>query len=124
MGTPASRMISRVTSLSAQRTATVETPPVPGGQHHGQRPGPEFFCQRIGTLRHVMAEQVDLLRTGHMEDQRVVLGATLGNENLCHGLLIQAVSTQAVDCLRGNGNQPTLSDQLGSNPRSLGVCGR
>ena len=51
MGTPARRMISRVTALSGQRTATVESPPVVrrgtqsrAGSTMVSGPGQNFFA--------------------------------------------------------------------------------
>ena len=98
---------------------------VPGGQHHGQRPRPEFFRQLIGRPGHVMAEQFDLLRAADVQNQGVILGTTLGFKNLGHGGLVQAVCAQAVHRLRRNRHQLPLTDQVCGNFRSLCVqCGQ
>ncbi len=70
MGTPASRMISRVTSVLGQRMATVERPLLwffPGDagigrQYHGEGPRPKPLRQEICHIRNMVTEQGQLLR--------------------------------------------------------------
>ena len=96
----------------------------PGGQHDGQRAGPEFFCQIIGLLGDMVTEQLDLLGTGNVQNQRIVLGAALGFEDLCHSIFVQTVGTQAVDGFRGDSNQLAVHDQVSRGGRGNGIgCG-
>ena len=95
-----------------------------GGEHHGQGTGPETLRQVVGSLGNVVAEQLNLLRAGDVQDQGVVLGTALGFENLGNSSFVQTVGAQTVDGLRGNGNQSALHDDIGGNGRSLRILGR
>ena len=55
-----------------------------------------------------------------MEDQGVVLGAALGLKYFGNGIFIQAVGSQAVNRLRGDGHQAPIANDLGGNFRGLG----
>ena len=92
---------------------------VPHRQHHGQRPRPEFFRQGVGRCRNVLAEPLHFLRLRHMENQRIVLGTTLGLEDFQNRLFIQAVGAQTVDRLRGDGHQAAVLDDGGGNFRGF-----
>ena len=48
-----------------------------------------------------------------MEDQGVILGAALGDEDFGHGIGIQTVGTQTVNGLRGDGHQSAGADDPG-----------
>ena len=71
-----------------------------------------------------MAEQLNLFRAGDVQNQGVVLRTALGLKDFGNGFFVQTVGTQAVDGLRGNGNQTALHNDIGSNCRGLGIfCG-
>ena len=58
-----------------------------------------------------------------MEDQGVVLGAALGLKYFGNGIFIQAVGSQAVDSLRGDGHQAPIANDRGGNFWGVGgVC--
>ena len=54
-----------------------------------------------------------------MEDEGVVLGTPLGNEDFGHRVGIQAVGTQAVHRFRGDGHQLTGLDEPGRDGGSV-----
>ena len=98
---------------------------IPGRQHDGQRAGPEGFRQVVGFLGDGMAEQIHLLRTGNVQDQRIVLGTALRLKDFDNSGFVQAVGAQAVDGLRGNGHQFPPADQFrGGFWRSRILCGQ
>ena len=69
-----------------------------------------------------MAEPLHFLGLGHVEDQRIVLGATLGLKDFQNGVFVQSVGTQAIDRLRGDCHQAAVSNNGGSNfRRFLGI---
>ena len=83
-----------------------------GGQDHGQGTGPEFFSQQVGAGGDIVGEILHLNGIRHMEDQGVVLGTALGDEDLGNGVFIQTVGTQTVDRLRGDGHQASLTQNF------------
>ena len=99
-GTPAARMISRVTSQAGQRTATVSSPAGDG-----------------------MAETVQLGGRRDVENQRVVLGPPLGLKNLSDGGGVETVAAQAVDGLGGQGDQPAVLQDGGRDTHGFGAAG-
>ena len=54
-----------------------------------------------------------------MQNQGIVLGTTLGLEDFQDCLFVQAVGTQTVDRLRGDGHQTALSDNMRGNFRGF-----
>ena len=92
------------------------------GQHHGQRAGPKFLGQTIGAFGNIVAEPLHFLGLGHVEDQGIVLRATLGLKNFQNGVFVQSVGTQAIDRLRGDCHKTAVSNNGGSNfRRFLGI---
>ena len=71
-----------------------------------------------------MAELLDLFRAGDVENQWIVLGPPLGFKNLCNGLFVQTVGTQAVNRLGGNGYQSAALDDLRRDCRRLRIGSR
>ncbi len=96
---------------------------IPGGEHDGQRAGPEFFRQVVGRLGDMMAKKLDLFRAGNVKDQGIVLGTALGFEDFGNGFFVQAVGSQTVDSLRRNGHQFTGADHFRCDMWSLCILG-
>ena len=63
----------------------------------------------------MMAKKLDLLRTGDVQNQGIVLGTALGFEAFGNGIFVQTVGTQTLDSLRGNGYQFAGFDQICGN---------
>ena len=81
-------------------------------EDHGQGAGPEFPGQHIGNGRHIPAIAGQPLLTGNMKNQWVVIGPSLSLEYPLDRFAVQAVSSQAVHCLRGDGHQAALPENL------------
>ena len=71
----------------------------------------------------MVTEQGQLLRPCDMQNERVVTGPALGLKDFGHGLRIQPIGAQTVDCLSGNCHQPAPADELRRYGRGLGVPG-
>ena len=56
-----------------------------------------------------MGEQLHLNGVRHMEDQGIVLGTALGDEDFRNGAFVQTVGTQTVDRLRRDRHKTALS---------------
>ena len=84
-----------------------------GTQHQRQRAWPEAVSQGLGLGGPVGHQALGRFRTGHVEDHRTGAGPTLGGVDPRHGLGVEAVGTQAVDRLRGEGHQATGTQQSG-----------
>ena len=71
-----------------------------------------------------MTEKFNLFCTADMQNQRIVLGTALCLENFGNSVLVQAVGTQTVNSLCGNGYQFAIHNQIGSGRGSDGVSCR
>ena len=88
MGTPASRMSSRVDGRFRAADGNGVQPcrralrhEIADGQHHRQRAGPEVLRQQPRLRGDVMADRLQLLRLGDMQNEGVVLRTPLGLED-------------------------------------------
>ena len=114
------RMIRAADAHGVQPAGGAQGHAVPPGQDHGQRPRPEFLRQRVGRLRHIHAAALQPPGVRNVQDQGVVLRATLGLEDAAHRVLVQAVGSQTVHRLRGDPQQ-AAPPQYGRRLRD-GVC--
>ena len=74
-------------------------------QDHRERAGPERVNQLLRKHRHFLGVAGDAGGIGHVHDQWVVGGATLGRENFRDGCVIVRVCGQAVDGFSGQAEQ-------------------
>ena len=105
-----------------RRAAQADAVLVPGGggtdrrharQDQGQRAGPEGVDQALRERRHGGRERCDQGRLGHVDDQRVVLGAALETEDLQHGRRVVGACAEAVDSFGRERDELTLGEQVG-----------
>ena len=83
------------------------------GQHHCQRAGPEVLRQQPRLRGDVMADRLQLLRLGDMQNEGVVLRTPLRLEDAQHGVLVEPVCPEAVDGLGRDGDELAASQQPG-----------
>ena len=81
-------------------------------QNHRQRTRPEVLCQRISLRRDSFAVPRQPRAVGHVDDQRIVLRAALGQKNAQHRVLVQRIRAETVDRLRRDRQQPAIPDDL------------
>ena len=91
------------------------------GHDDGQRAGTERRHQQLGAFRHLTDEAVQHLRAGDVDDEGIVLRASLRHKDLAHGLAVAGVGRDAVDCLGRQGYQLALPQKLGCAGNALRV---
>lgn len=96
------------------------------GQYQRQGTGPEGGRERPGPRieRH---QRFGLCQSGHMDNQRVEMRASLGGKDPGQGLAVGGVAAQPVDRLGRKGDQPAGADQrsgLGDGRRGYGFDGQ
>ena len=91
------------------------------GHDDGQRAGTERPHQQLGAFRHLADEAVQHLRAGDVDDEGIVLRASLRHKDLAHGLAVAGVGRDAVDRLGRQGYQLALPQKLGCAGNALCV---
>ena len=79
--------------------------------HHGQRAGPEMLGHLVDRRGNVLCQPLQLLQSGDVNDQRIVLGAPLGFKDAQNGRLVQGVCRQTVHRFGGDSNHGALTKQ-------------
>ena len=132
MGMPAWRIISRVMEEAGaadgdswQTGRRRGGDDLPGGQDHRQRAGPEQpRPDTQAAVGDMVAAVVHLDWVTDVEDQGVVLRAALGFENAGDGVAVETVGTEAVDGLRRQGDEFTVSQELCGDGCGIRRAGR
>ena len=71
-----------------------------------------------------MADILHFCRLGNVEDQGVILGTALGNEDLGNGFFVKAIGTQAIYGFCGQRDQAAVFDDFrGGSCRGGVLCG-
>ena len=84
--------------------------------HQRQRTGPERGGERLGSRRKRRRERTRRRDVEHVHDQRVVLGAALGDEDLRRRRRVERQRAQAIDRLGGKRDQLTGEQRIGGAP--------
>ena len=81
-------------------------------QDHRERAGPELFGQGVGRVGDVLTIAGEPRAVRHVDDERVILRAALGQEDVQDRVLIQRIRTKAVDGLGRDGEKTAVPDDL------------
>ena len=91
------------------------------GQNHRQRPRPERLGQLVRRVGQIGCQAENLLEIGDVDNQRIVLRAALGRENLGDRLGVERVGRQSVDRLGRHADHLACAQQVGGLGQRLGV---
>ena len=84
----------------------------PARHDNGQRSGAESCHQQLGTLRHLADKTRQHLRPCDVDDEGVILRASLGYKDIAHRRAVAGIGGNAVDRLGGQGYKLSLPQQL------------
>ena len=84
----------------------------PARHDDGQRSGAEGCHQQLGTLRHLADKTRQHLRPSDVDDEGVILWASLGYKDIAHRRAVAGIGGNAVDRLGGQGYKLSLPQQL------------
>ena len=82
------------------------------GHDDGERAGPEGFGQLSGPLRHPAYQTVQHFHPIDVNNQRIILRATLGLEDLFDGIAVEGAGGDAIHRFGGNRHDFTLFQKL------------
>ena len=117
-GTPAARSRASATGCAGMRSPTVvaacrddRRDALGARQDQGERAGPEAPRKFARDRREVGDDTRRVRQIGDVDDQRIAEWALLGGENARDGLSVGGVGAEAIDSLRGEGDETPRAQQ-------------